>query len=114
MVEAVFNGKFTPCVASYDAFLDMEEVDQSGFVDLRQAFLTGMVDGMSNPAEESFSGVDEPDGILPVPKDRFDAIRQAQYVASSARSSRSSKSVEPAAAAASPTEGGDASSAAGE
>lgn len=112
-VITIDNGKFTPCVAVFDPEVDIQEVDQFGFIDLRQAFLTGTVDGVAAPDSDFYSGVDDPEGILPAPKDKFEAIRQAQYAAEAGKSSRS-KSSQPAATAAPSTEGEGASSAAGE
>ena len=101
---------FTPCECVYDALMDSAEVDQFGFLDLRQAFLTGTVDGGLAPDDSSYNGVDDPDGILPAPKDEFEAIRQAELASRYGKR----KSVEPAASAAPSTEGEGASSAAGE
>lgn len=101
---------FTPCDAVYDPMLDCAEVDQFGYIDLRQAFLTGTVEGGLAPDDTSYSGIDDPEAILPAPKDQFEAIRQAEL----ANRYGKRKSESPAAPAASPTEGGDASSAAGE
>lgn len=101
---------FTPVEAVFDAFLDCGEVDQFGFVDLRQAFLTGTVEGGLAPDDTSYSGIDDPEAILPAPKDQFEAIRQAELASRYGKR----KTEAPAAPAAPSTEGEGASSAAGE
>ena len=101
---------FTPVTSYYDPSLDCGEVDQFGFTDLRQAYLTGTVEGGFAPDDTSYSGVDDPDAILPAPKDQFEAIRQAELADRYGKR----KSVTPAAPAAPSTEGEGASSAAGE
>lgn len=98
--------KFVPVDAEYNPFADIEEVDQFGWLDLRQAFLTGTVEGSLAPEDASYNGIEDPSSLLGAPKDTFEAIRQATAVAKA-----SSKS---AASAAAPTEGGVASSAAAE
>lgn len=72
--------KFTPVVCVFDPIVDIEEVDQFGYLDLRQAFLTGTVDGSLAPSDEAYNGMDDPDGVLPASKDTFEAIRQAEKV----------------------------------
>lgn len=104
------NKLFTPVDCVYDPMVDCAEVDQFGYIDLRQAFLTGTVDGALAPDDTSFNGIDEPDAILPAPKDQFEAIRQVELASRYGKR----KSAEPAAPAAPLTEGEGASSAAGE
>ena len=99
--------KFVPVVADFNPLADIEEVDQFGWLDLRQAFLTGTVEGSLAPEDASYNGIDDPSSLLGAPKDTFEAIRQANAVAKAS-------SVKSAAAAAAPTEGGSASSAAAE
>ena len=100
--------KFTPNLCEYDPVRDVQEVDQFGYLDLRQAFLTGTVEGSLAPADESYNGVDDPSSLLSSPKDTFEAIRQAEAVAK-AKSAKSAAVKTDA-----PTEGGAASSAVAE
>ena len=99
-------GKFTPVDATFDPACDVSEVDQFGFLDLRQSFLTGTVEGSLAPTDENYNGIEDQDSLLPAPKDAFEAIRQAQAVAKAASKD--------APAGDAPTEGGAASSAAAE
>lgn len=101
---------FTPVVCCYDPLLDCAEVDHFGFRDLRQAFLTGTVDGALAPDDSGYSGINNPEAILPAPRDQFEAIRQAEI---SVRYDKRRKLVSAAVAAPS-TEGDGASSAASE
>lgn len=101
---------FTPRECVFDPLMDFAEVDQFGYINLRQAFLTGVVDGQLAPEEGAYSGIDDPEAIMSAPKDEFEAIRQAQYAASYKPKSKSQS----AAPAAPSTEGEGASSAAAE
>ena len=56
--------KFTPCVCVFDPDIDICEVDQFGFVDMRQAFLTGTIEGAVAPDDSSYSGIDRPHRYL--------------------------------------------------
>lgn len=101
---------FTPRECVFDPLVDVAEVDQFGFIDLRQAFLTGVVDGQLSPDDGAYSGIDDPAAIMSAPKDEFEAIRQAQYAASYKPKTKTTS----AAPAAPSTEGEGASSAAAE
>lgn len=105
-ITDVYRGKFTVCVAVFDSSCDVSEVDQFGFLDLRQSFLTGTVEGSLAPTDDNCNGIEDPGSLLNAPKDQFEAIRQAQAVAKAASKN--------APAGDAPTEGGAASSAAAE
>lgn len=75
------NPKFTPVVAEFQSRVDREEVDQFGFIDLRQAFLTGSIPGDLEVDAESFNGVDDPNSIGERPSDVFDGFRKIEAVA---------------------------------
>lgn len=99
--------KFTAVSSTYDPLVDVAEVDQFGYTDLRQAFLTGTIEGTSTLDIEEYNGVDAPDSLLPAAKDIFESYRQANMI-------RSHTIKSAAAGADAPAEAGAASSAAAE
>ena len=80
--DAIALPKFTPVVCTFDPNVDICEVDQFGFTNLRQAFLTGTIEGTSALDDESFNGVDDPSSLLPAAKDIFESYRQANALRS--------------------------------
>ena len=71
-----------------DPSVDLHAVNPLGEVNLRKAFLNGSVEGMVSFSDESFNGVQDPDSLLPRPKDAFERIRQGQYVRESLRAAQ--------------------------
>lgn len=69
----------------FDVLEDMNEVDQFGYLNLCEAYVTGTVEGSINPDQLSFNDIDEPASILGRPADEFDAIRMHDYVVSIGR-----------------------------
>lgn len=72
--------KFTPVVCEFLPGVDLEEVDQFGFVDLREAFLHGNMPGDVSTDSEAYNGIDDPDSIMNRASDQFESIRQAEYI----------------------------------
>lgn len=66
----------------YNPLVDLEPVDQFGFVDVRAAYANGVVEGNVNIEQASFNGVDDPSTIMDRPRDIFESYRQADYVKS--------------------------------
>lgn len=64
----------------YNPALDLEPVDQFGFVDVRAAYDKGVVDGNISIEQSSFNGVDDPSTIMDRPRDTFESYRQADFV----------------------------------
>lgn len=81
------------CNAVFDPSVDREAVDQFGFVDLNKAFADGVVSGEVAINDERFNGVQDPGTLMPRPKDRFEAMRQADFV-KSALKDKSAKAAE--------------------
>lgn len=65
---------------SYDPELDIQEVDQFGFVDLRQAFEKGTIPGNMSFEQVEFNQVNDPGVLIPKSDDVFDRLRKARYV----------------------------------
>ena len=79
------------CSALYDPRVDLHPVDQCGFVDLNKAYVDGTISGDVAISDERFNGVQDPDTLLPRPKDRFDAMRQADFVKSQLKSAKAAE-----------------------
>lgn len=72
----------TPVVCKFDRKCDLHDVDQFGFVDLHQVLETGVVPGSVAFSDDSFNGVTDTDMLMSRPRDRFEALRQRDYVRS--------------------------------
>lgn len=65
---------------SFNIDRDICEVDQVGFLDLRDAFSKGSVNGdFAVTSSESFNEA-SPDTLMRRPLDQFEALRQRDYV----------------------------------
>lgn len=92
MADIILTCKFDPKV-------DLQPVDQFGFVNLRKAYDQGVVPGNVAFSEESFNGM-LPDDVMRRPHDVFDRYRQADYVKGvlSARAREAQSKTEPSSA----------------
>lgn len=59
---------------------DIAPVDQFGFVDLRQAYLTHSIDGDTAVADDAYNGIDDPDNVGAMPDDVFAAYRMRDSI----------------------------------
>lgn len=66
----------------YNKKCDLYPVDQVGFLDLRSAFVNGVVDGNFSISDESYNAA-SPADLMHRPLDNFDAMRQADMIKSS-------------------------------
>lgn len=71
-----------PSLKGFDPYRDLADVDQTGFIDLSDAYTRGVIPGAIQPSDESFNNMSDPDMILPRSDDQFAAIRTAAYVTS--------------------------------
>lgn len=62
-------------------------VDQIGFVDLRQAFETGVMPADIIGSEDNYNGIDVPESIVGRPDDIFAAHRAMSAISSNSASS---------------------------
>lgn len=83
----------------FDPKVDLQPVDQFGFVNLRQAYDKGVVPGNVGFSDESFNGM-LPDDVMKRPHDVFERYRQGQYVKGvlSARAREAQSKTEPSSA----------------
>lgn len=59
---------------AFNPDVDVQEVDQFGFVDLNDAFLNGCVRGDLSVNEEDYNDIDDPRMVGAKPRDTFEAI----------------------------------------
>lgn len=64
----------------YNKEKDVCEVDQIGFVNLREAWETHTVDGNLNVDELNFNEIDDPASIMGKPSNVFDAMQMQGYI----------------------------------
>lgn len=67
---------------------DIHPVDQFGFLNVREVYESGTIDGNVTIRDESFNGVVDPDALLNRPLDQFEALRQMQYVRESLKAAK--------------------------
>lgn len=67
-------------VREFDKVKDMAEVDQFGYVNLPQAYVSGSIDGHINPDISAMNNIDDPESIIGRPSDEFDAIALQQVI----------------------------------
>lgn len=66
----------------FDPVKDRHEVDQFGFINLREAYEHGTVNGAVSFDAEKFNGVSDASTLMNRPRDVFEAMRQSEYVKS--------------------------------
>lgn len=66
----------------FNPVVDLCEVDQFGYVDLRNALETHTVPGDLNPDDMSYNEIDDPSSIVGKPSDIFSAIQSGHQYAS--------------------------------
>lgn len=74
----------------YDKKKDRSDVPQYGFVDLHEAYSSGIVPSDIDLPEQSYNGIEEPGNILGKPSDIFEAYRMHSAIRSVSDNSQSS------------------------
>lgn len=64
----------------FEPRVDLQEVEQFGFIDLRDSFEKGIVSGAASFEQFDFNEVSEPGALIGRAQDSFESLRQAQYV----------------------------------
>lgn len=59
---------------SFNPDVDLQEVDQFGYVDLNDAFINGVVRGDLSVDEENFNDIEDPKSVGAKPRDALEAI----------------------------------------
>ena len=68
------------CRYAYDPTIDLQDVDQFGFVNLNEAIEKGIIPAGNPDLEEIYNGVLNPSTLMHRAQDVFEATRAAQYV----------------------------------
>lgn len=68
------------CECKYNPEVDIQEVDQFGWINLRDAFINGTIPGDAGVDDSSYNDIEDPSAILGKPRDVFDAIEKAHYI----------------------------------
>lgn len=69
-------------IIPFDPAVDIQEVEQFGFVDLCDAYVRGSIPGSLDSNDESFTGASEAGALMHSAQDVFEAMRNADYVQS--------------------------------
>ena len=77
-----FNHKFEPESFAFNPAEDIAEVEQTGYIDLVDAFENHAIPADLSADDVSFNGIEEPDSILGRPRDRFDSMRMKSAILS--------------------------------
>lgn len=85
----------------FDPKKDLHEVDQFGFVNIRDAFVNGTIEGSLSFEAEKYNGVSDASVMLHRPLDQFEALRQSEYVKGVLKSFKAAEANAEAAASAS-------------
>lgn len=85
----------------FDPTFDLREVDQFGFINLREAFANGTVEGSLSFESEKYNGVSDASVMMHRPQDQFEALRQTEYVKGVLKSFKAAEANAEAAASAS-------------
>lgn len=72
--------RFTPCECNFNPEVDLQEVDQFGFVNLAECYEKGVVPSSIDLTDESFNSVYNPGTLISRSQDVFDGLRKAEYV----------------------------------
>lgn len=74
------NPRFPARSFGYNPEVDLQEVDQFGFVNLAECYEKGIIPGSLDFTDESFNGVQNPGTLISRSQDVFDGLRKAEYV----------------------------------
>lgn len=79
----------------FDPRRDLYEVDQFGFVNLRESLINGVVPADLGSPDDDYNGIEDPSAIWGRPSDVFDGIRMLNSIHDAGSSSDSGSSVKP-------------------
>lgn len=64
----------------FDPARDLCAVSQTGFIDLKSAFETGVVPSVTADSESDYNGIEDPRSILGKPSDVFEAMEMQSHI----------------------------------
>lgn len=79
----------------YDPLRDSADVDQFGFVDLRQSYLEKTIAPEATEGNDNYNDINEPDAVGAKPSDVFEAYRMRDEVVARDRAKQSKEKNEP-------------------
>lgn len=68
------------CTGRYNSEHDLTPVSQTGFIDLCDAMVSGVVPSQLPDSDEVYNGIEDPESILGKPSDVFEALRMESYI----------------------------------
>ena len=68
------------CECRFDPEKDIHEVDQFGFIDLKECLANGEVPASIADSEDQYNGIEDPGEILGKPSDVFEAYKMGDYI----------------------------------
>ena len=83
----------------FDKRCDLHDVDQHGYVNLRESYASGVVSGSAPVSAEAFNQA-SPDALMSRPDDDFARDRQGKYVRGTLKAQKAAEDAAAAAAAA--------------
>lgn len=86
---------FVPRKCSFDKERDLKEVDQFGYINLRDAFENGAVEGAVSFDMEKYNGISDASVLMHRPQDVFEATRQSDFVKSVLRAAKNTEQTAP-------------------
>lgn len=70
----------------FDPVKDKTPVSDTGYVDLKSAFVNNAIPSQVAGTEEDYNGIDDPSSILGKPSDVFEALEMESYVKETGKS----------------------------
>lgn len=80
MAKNVSRPRFVPREMKFNPLVDLQEVEQFGFVNLNEAFEKGIIPSVVEETGETFNGVSNPGTLISHATDVFDGLRKVEYV----------------------------------
>lgn len=78
-------------IVKYNADKDLEQVDQFGFINLREAVANGVIPASAQVAEDSYNEIEDLDSIVGKPSDIFEAMQYGVSLNKAATNAASEK-----------------------
>lgn len=75
----------------FDNERDIQAVEPFGFVDLKDALVNNCVPSQLPDSDSDYNGIDDPDSIVGVPSDVFDALRMQSDLDARATAAKAEK-----------------------
>ena len=77
---------------AFNPVVDKTPVSDTGFVDLKTAFVNNSIPSQVSGSDSDYNGIDDPGSILGKPSDVFEAMEMESYIKDSSSSANSEDS----------------------